>query len=145
MIIFDLSCRHGHRFEAWFQSSEAFEAQCEKGLVSCPECGSTEVRRIPSAVHLARTSGEPAQASANVAVSNPKGELLDAYRKLVAALMANSEDVGREFANEARRIHYLEAPERSIRGQASNEEFEALRDEGIEVLRIAVINKEDLN
>jgi hypothetical protein len=145
MIIFDLSCGHGHRFEAWFQSSEAFEAQCEKGLVSCPACGSTEVRRIPSAVHLARTSGEPAQASANVTVPNPRGELLDAYRKLVAALMANSEDVGREFANEARRIHYLETPERAIRGQASNEEFEALRDEGIEVLRFAVINKEDLN
>jgi hypothetical protein len=76
---------------------------------------------------------------------NPRGELLDAYRQLVAALVANSEDVGKEFAREARRIHYIEAPERSIRGQASNEEFEALRDEGIEVLRIAVINKEDLN
>jgi hypothetical protein len=145
MIIFDLSCQHGHRFEDWFQSSEAFEAQCKKGLVSCPVCGSTGIRRVPSAIHLARTSGEAAQPPANVAVLNPRGELLDAYRKLVAALMTNSEDVGKEFAREARRIHYLEAPERSIRGQASNEEFEALRDEGIDVLRLAVINKEDLN
>jgi hypothetical protein len=78
-------------------------------------------------------------------VLNPQGELLDACRKLVTALIANSEDVGKEFANEARRIHYLEAPERSIRGQASHEEFEALRDEGIDVLRLAVMNKEDLN
>jgi hypothetical protein len=148
MIIFDLNCKHGHRFEGWFQSAEAFDAQREKGLVSCPACGSTEIRRIPSAVHLSRASGEsPSVPSApsGVAVANPRSELLDAYRRLVAALIAGSEDVGAEFADTARKIHYLEAPERSIRGQASDEEFKALRDEGIDVLRIAVINKEDLN
>jgi hypothetical protein len=145
MIIFDLNCEHGHRFEGWFQSAEAFDAQREKGLVSCPACGSTEIRRIPSVVHLSRASVESPPVPAGVAVANPGGELLDAYRRLVAALIAGSEDVGAEFADTARKIHYLEVPERSIRGQASEEEFKALRDEGIDVLRIAVINKEDLN
>jgi hypothetical protein len=152
MIIFDLTCQHGHRFEGWFQSADAFDAQRARKLVSCPNCGSGEIRRVPSAVHLARasesaqpSSPSPLPSPANAAVVNPQGELLNAYRKLVTAVIANSEDVGTEFANEARKIHYLEAPERSIRGQASDKEFETLRDEGIEVLRLAVLNKEDLN
>jgi hypothetical protein len=151
MIIFDLNCKHGHRFEGWFQSADAFDAQLARKLVSCPNCGSGEIRRVPSAVHLARApeaappSATASPSPANAAVVNPQGELLSAYRKLVTAVIANSEDVGTEFANEARKIHYLEAPERSIRGQASDKEFEALRDEGIEVLRLAVLNKEDLN
>jgi hypothetical protein len=146
MIIFDLSCNNGHRFEGWFQSSEAFDAQLARGLVSCPNCASGEIRRVPSALHLTgapEATAPPPPASA--AVVNPKSELSSAYRKLVAAIMANSEDVGAEFANEARKIHYLEAPERSIRGQASDKEFESLRDEGIEVLRLSVIKKEDMN
>ncbi|GHU28128.1 hypothetical protein AGMMS50256_09540 [Betaproteobacteria bacterium] len=150
MIIFDLTCQHGHRFEGWFQSADAFDAQLARKLVSCPNCGSGEIRRVPSAVHLARAPEpapppSPSPSPANAAVVNPQSELLNAYRKLVTAAIANSEDVGTEFANEARKIHYLEAPERSIRGQASDKEFEALRDEGIEVLRLAVLNKEDLN
>ncbi|MFT3964172.1 DUF1178 family protein [Propionivibrio sp.] len=144
MIIFDLTCSNGHRFEGWFQSADAFDAQLADGLVACPFCGSGEIRRVPSAVHLGKTP-EQAPPPANAAVVTPQGELLNAYRKLVSAIIANSEDVGTEFANEARKIHYLEAPERSIRGQASEKEFEALRDEGIEVLRLPVVKKEDLN
>ena len=144
MIIFDLSCNNGHRFEGWFQSSEAFDEQLAGGLVACPFCGSGEIRRVPSAVHLAKAS-EQAPPPANAVVVTPQGELLNAYRKLVSAIIANSEDVGTEFANEARKIHYLEAPERSIRGQASEKEFDALREEGIEVLRLPVLKKEDLN
>jgi hypothetical protein len=144
MIIFDLSCNNGHRFEGWFQSSDAFDAQLARGLVSCPNCASGEIRRVPSALHLTGAS-EAAPPPAAAAVVNPEGDLLSAYRKLVAAILANSEDVGAEFASEARKIHYLETPQRSIRGQASEKEFESLRDEGIEVLRLPVIKKEDMN
>jgi hypothetical protein len=144
MIIFDLTCKHGHRFEGWFQSAAAFDTQLARRLVSCPICGSGEIRRIPSAIHLGKTP-EVEVPPANAAVVNPQGELLNAYRKLVATMIANSEDVGTEFANEARKIHYLEAPERSIRGQASEQEFEALREEGVEVLRLSVLKKENLN
>lgn len=145
MIIFDLTCNNGHRFEGWFQSPDSFDSQLEGEMVSCPVCGSVEVRRVPSAVHLAKASEAPAAASTATAALNPQGELLNAYRQLVSAIVAGSEDVGGEFANEARKIHYLEAPARSIRGQASEQEFEALRDEGIEVLRLPAIKKEDLN
>jgi hypothetical protein len=146
MIIFDLNCHNGHRFEGWFQSAEALDAQRAGGLLSCPVCGSADVRRVPSALHLTRAPEEaPPARPAKAPVADPRAELLAAYRKFVAAIMANSEDVGEEFASEARRIHYLEAPERPIRGQTSDEEFEALRDEGIGVLRVPVPKKEDLN
>lgn len=143
MIIFDLTCSNGHRFEGWFQSPDSFDLQLKEDLVACPTCGSVEIRRVPSAVHLAKAT--EITASANAAAISPQGELLNAYRKLVSAIVANSEDVGTEFANEARKIHYLEAPARSIRGQANEQEFESLRDEGIDVLRLPVVKKEDLN
>jgi hypothetical protein len=144
MIIFDLICNNGHRFEGWFQSADAFDAQLARGLVSCPGCDSGEIRRVPSAVHLGKAP-EPASPPANAAVADPRVELMNAYRKFVAAIMADSEDVGAQFANEARKIHYLEAPERSIRGQTSEKEFDSLREEGIEVLRLPVIKKENPN
>jgi hypothetical protein len=144
MIIFDLACNNGHHFEGWFQSADAFDAQRAGGLVSCPGCGSTEIRRVPSAIHLSGTpeAAPPLAAAARV---DPRGEWLNAYRRLVAAIMTQSEDVGTEFAGEVRKIHYFEAPARSIRGQASEKEFESLCEEGIEVFRLPVIKNEDLN
>ena len=76
---------------------------------------------------------------------SPQGEMLGAFQKLMSAIVANSEDVGTEFADEARRIHYKEVPVRSIRGQASEDDFNSLREEGIEVLRLPTIKKEGLN
>ena len=102
------------------------------------------MRRVPSAVHVARAP-EASSPQTATAVAKPRGEMLEAYHRLVSAIVAGSEDVGTEFANEARKNHYLEAPERSIRGQASEQEFEALRDEGIEVFQIPVSKKEKLN
>ena len=72
-------------------------------------------------------------------------EVITVYQKLISAILSGSEDVGKEFASEARKIHYLEAPARSIRGQATSEEFESLREEGIEVLQFPVLNKDELN
>jgi hypothetical protein len=71
--------------------------------------------------------------------------VLAAYQKLLSAIVSSCEDVGKAFADEARKIHYLEAPQRSIRGEASSEEYESLREEGIEVLRFPGFNKDELN
>lgn len=137
MIIFDLACAHDHRFEGWFQSGGAFERQLAGGHVSCPQCGSTAVRRVPSAVHLA-----PAFKPTALPVDRPKqrnepvDDALATYRKLAALLLSGCEDVGRRFADEARKIHYREAPERSIRGESTAEEYNALQDEGIDVFRL---------
>lgn len=148
MIIFDLCCSHSHRFEGWFASPAEFDKQAANGLVACPVCSDPAVRRVPSAVHLASSLPPPTVAPA--AGKSNAGAMLPAQpaavlRQLVNALLATSDDVGRRFAEEARRMHYHETPARSIRGQASQDEFEALQEEGIEVLRLPVIGKEELS
>lgn len=150
MIIFDLCCEHEHRFEGWFQSCEDFDSQSASRLIACPECASLAVRRVPSMVHLGsqprRATAPTGQTAAAARPSgDPRADVLFAYRALTARLLADCEDVGAAFAEEARKIHYLEAPERSIRGEASSEEFEALRDEGIDVFCLPLLKVKDLH
>ena len=144
MIIFDLACKQEHHFEGWFGSQADYDSQAGKGLISCPQCGSNEIRRVPSAVHLARPSSAPVNHQGEVLPAVPTGTLA-AYRQLMSAIVSNCEDVGNDFAQEVRKIHYMEAPLRSIRGKVSNEDYEGLREEGIEVLRLPIVKKEDLN
>ncbi len=144
MIIFDLSCDQDHPFEGWFQSQANYDSQHESGLISCPRCGSTQIRRVPSAVHLAKPANTP-ESTNELPQINTQSGMLAAYQQLMSVIVANSEDVGKDFALEARKIHYMEAPLRSIRGEASVDDYEALRDEGIEVLRLPGIKKTDLN
>jgi hypothetical protein len=144
MIIFDLACTQDHQFEGWFKSQEDYDSQLSRGFIACPYCNAVEVRRVPSAVHLAKPANAPAPI-VDAPVIQTQAGMLTAYRQLVSAMMTNCEDVGKGFAEEARKIHYQAAPERSIRGEASAADYEALREEGIEVLRLPVVKKEDLN
>ena len=145
MIVYDLICDADHRFEAWFASAEDFERQAGTPMLTCPVCNSGEVRRVPSAVHTARHGREespsPAPDHGHVAAFSERKNVIDALRKI----LAQSENVGQRFPEEARRIHYGEAPRRTIRGQASHEETEALREEGIEVMSLPVPPSEDLH
>lgn len=132
MKIFDLQCEAGHRFEGWFASSEDFAAQRARGLVGCPACGGHEVERIPSATRF--NTGVPAPvAKREEVVRDPGVEAQKLYARLVDEILTRAEDVGAEFPAEARRIHYEDAPARMIRGQATQEEHDALLDEGIPV------------
>ena len=134
MIIYDLNCHHGHSFEGWFHSAESFGQQAEAGLLTCPHCGSAEIQRVPSAVHLSKASVSPTPSGKQNELA-PEEKLL-LLKQVISTLIANSEDVGRDFVREVRRIHYLESPQRAIRGEASREEFEELQDEGIDVLML---------
>jgi len=150
MIIYDLCCDSQHRFEGWFRSAEDFESQLERHLVSCPQCDSEVVRRVPSAVAISSSSpregSESMPPQQSVTAAMPAGsQALALYRQLANIMMTMSEDVGSTFAEEARRIHYKEAPERPIRGQTTGEEYEALQEEGIGVIRLPAIKKEDLS
>ena len=147
MIVFDLLCVKGHRFEGWFNSAADFTSQKERNLLSCPRCNSVEVRKIPSATraNLGAEPPKPApQPTANM-VKTPEMQGKDAfaiaqmlYSRMLDEVLTKTEDVGRDFAEEARKIHYEEAPARAIRGQATNEEHDALVDEGIPVARFPV-------
>ena len=144
MIIFDLMCDEDHPFEGWFLSSESFDRQLASGLISCPQCGSCEIRRVPSAVHVAQPE-ITLEAAVETLDKQAATKMFAVYQQLVSTIIANTEDVGKEFAAEARKIHYMEAPLRSIRGEVSPEEFQSLFDEGIDVMQLPAVKKEDLN
>jgi hypothetical protein len=153
MKVYNLACPLDHRFEGWFASEEDCLAQQDKGMLACPVCDSTEITRMPSAPHIAKSTStdlvipktESASLSGDVVAltgndhSQLEAQVQAAFLKGMRDLMGRSEDVGSSFAEEARKIHYKEAPERSIRGQTTLDEAEALRDEGIEVMAVPFI------
>ncbi|AMO21934.1 DUF1178 family protein [Ramlibacter solisilvae] len=135
MKVLNLQCSLHHAFEGWFGSEDGFQEQLSRGLVECPICGDVGVSKMPSAPRLNLGAAEPQpKRDVMTADANVQAEWL----KLVRHVMANTEDVGEQFAEEARRIHYGESEERGIRGQASREETEALLEEGIGVLPLPV-------
>lgn len=143
-IIYDLECDFAHRFEGWFRSAEDFDSQHGRHLITCPQCGSSGVRKVPSRVNIGSSdqARKSTGAPAGEALPTTKPNTVDVAtafvmaKQVIQALVAHSEDVGERFAEEARKIHYEEAPARAIRGQASPEECEELRDEGIEIVAL---------
>ena len=150
MIVFDLLCDVGHRFEGWFGSAADFASQRTRGLVQCPSCGSGHVERIPSAARFNRGAPEPKARPELKEPPAPTGKTPDMegkdafaiaqmlYSRMLDELLSKSEDVGKEFPAEARRIYYEETPARTIRGQATQKEHEELLEEGIPVARLPV-------
>jgi len=143
MIVFDLACQLGHKFEGWFSSAEDFAGQKKYGILTCPRCGSGSVERVPSATRINVLGGEADKTpAAEVPINKPTRDPIALaqilYSKMVDELLTKSEDVGKEFPAEARRIHNDEAPARAIRGVATQEEHDALEEEGIPVLRLPI-------
>ncbi len=147
MIRFDLKCTDNHVFEGWFGSSADYESQKERGLLECPICGDGRIGKAPMAPNVASrkdfgtrapipvptTSSQEA-----VAAGESDGEITPArmvamLRTLRRHVEQNADHVGAKFAEEARRIHYGEAEERGIYGEATPDEVEDLQDEGIEI------------
>ena len=144
MKVFDLQCVQGHAFEGWFSSEDDFQQQLSTGFLTCPMCGEAHVVKLPSAprLNLSGASERPlpqtvdtqATATGEPVASLPPQALQAAWLHMVRRVMANTEDVGQRFAEEARRMHYGESESRGIRGQATPEQTEELLDEGIAVM-----------
>lgn len=130
MKVYNLSCEHDHRFEGWFSSEGDYLAQASDAVIHCPICDSCSITRLPSAPRLSISGAQEPQAKDTNA--QVQSRILDFVRKVIS----NTEDVGVRFAEEARRMHYNETPERAIRGVASAEEREALSEEGINVISL---------
>jgi hypothetical protein len=142
MIVFDLLCGAGHRFEGWFGSAADFSAQKERHQLTCPSCGSPSVERVPSASRVNLGAPEP-KSPVKAPAKTPEMEGKDPfaiaqmlYSRMLDELLTKTEDVGKEFPSEARKIYYQEAPARAIRGEATAEEHDELVDEGIPVARL---------
>ena len=166
MKVYNLACPLDHRFEGWFASEEDCLAQQDKGMLACPICDGTEITRMPSAPHIAKSGSSKVVSSTELTVANPaaadnsgisgaisgdvvaltggdhsqlEAQVQAAFLKGMRELMGRSEDVGNSFAEEARKIHYKESPERSIRGQTTLDEAESLLEEGIEVMAMPMM------
>ena len=137
MKVLDLTCANAHTFEGWFASDDDHASQVERGLLACPICNDKAITRLPSAPRLGASrhrADVPALPSAEAARTLAQAQWLRGMREV----LKNTEDVGEKFPDEARRIHYGEAAPRGIRGRASPADAEALRDEGIEVVAVAL-------
>lgn len=143
MIVFELICPKYHRFEGWFASSEDFDGQKDRGLLSCPSCGRSDIEKLPTA-KIRTTSSELLPAAGEHQVSTPaKANPPANLQELIDYVLMNTENVGTKFAIEARRIHHHEVPHRNIRGSASRQETEELLDEGIPVMALPIPSRND--
>jgi hypothetical protein len=134
MILFDLRCKDGHAFEAWFRDSAAYDDQVAAGDLACPVCGSAEVTKALMAPAVnSRPKIDGAQAA----------EAMRLWRKVQNHIEKNFDHVGPRFAEEARKIHHGEAEKRSIYGEATKTEAKELRDEGIEVSQMPWLPRHD--
>jgi len=144
MIVYDLICAQEHVFEGWFASSEDYDRQRERTLVRCPLCDDGSVTRRPSA-NIAMGRTEPVAENAAQPTSPEPQKQAAAALTAMRTMMRNAEDVGPRFADEARKIHYEESPQRNIRGQASAQEAVSLREEGVEFMSVPDFLVKDLN
>ena len=146
MKVLNLRCAHDHGFEGWFSSEDDFQAQNQRAAIECPLCGDTGVTRLPSAPRLNLSGARapaavtrhdvPGAASAVAAPDQVPAVVKAQWLQVVRQVLANTEDVGERFPEEARRIHYGETGQRGIRGQASADERPARADEGIEIMAL---------
>jgi hypothetical protein len=137
MKVLNLRCAQSHGFEGWFASEDDFQGQLARGLVQCPVCSSAHVEKLPSAPRLNLSSPREAGPESKVDVSMApelQAQIIQAARTLVA----NTEDVGERFVNEARKMHYGEIAQRNIRGKASFQEAMELLEEGVDVMPMAL-------
>ena len=131
MIIYDLKCRDGHKFEGWFKDRGAFEDQTAKKIIACPVCGNTETALIPSSVSIMSRDSGSAAVKPEAGPSPQK-----ALREFQEYIQKNFDDVGEKFAEVALRIHHGEEGKRCIRGTTTGDEEETLREEGVQFIKI---------
>ncbi len=146
MILYQLRCGNGHEFEAWFRDSITYDSQAKGGDVACPFCSDTRVGKAVMAPNIAPGRSNTREGQHQIAETRAQEvaeKILNAVNSIREHVEETCEDVGDQFAEEAKRIHYGEAEERSIYGEATDEEAEDLDEEGIEFYRLPMSPRRD--
>ncbi len=141
MIVFDLVCEFDHEFEGWFKNASDFESQQTTGLLTCPMCGTDNVIKVPSVSHI--NFGKKEKQLAELIEIQQNAETLS--NKITEYVTNNFEDVGEEFAEVSKKMHYGEEDERNIFGSATLEDALELHEEGIDVIPLPSTKKDKLN
>ena len=146
MIKYRLICNESHEFEGWFRGSDEYDEQAANGHLSCPVCASTAVAKAVMAPNVATSKGSKGVAPSPRQAPGPERqrEIFAALRKLRSEVEARSTYVGERFAEEARKIHFGEAEERPVYGEATLDEVHALSEDGVPVMPLPRLPK-DLN
>jgi hypothetical protein len=139
MIKYSVRCGKNHVFEAWFKDSATFDAQSKSGDIVCPQCGNNLVVKAPMAPRIVKS--QQSDVSHESRAREVAERILEAAVEMRKEVEANCDYVGGQFADEARKIHYGEADERGIYGEASDEETQELDDEGIDVIKLPNVRK----
>jgi hypothetical protein len=140
VIVFELICADRHRFEGWFASAKDFEGQKARGLLSCPVCSDSNIEKLLTA----RIGSSEADATPESAPQPaPPAAQPRSVQAVIDYILLHTENVGKDFPAEARRIHRKETRQRSIRGVATGEETRDLLEEGIAVMPLPVPPRED--
>ncbi len=135
MIAYDLACENEHIFEAWFKDSASFEDQKEKGMIVCPICGSSSIRKHPSSFAILKGSQSNSEGNKQTDIA------LEILKKVQDYVINNTEDVGIKFTETALKMHYGLMEPKNIRGVATEEQEKILKDEGIDFFKIPVPKK----
>ena len=141
MIVFELICGDRHRFEGWFASTHDFESQKAHGLLSCPVCSDSSIEKLLTA-KIGNPGTDPTP-EATVAAVPARTQKPRDLNELIDYVLLNTENVGKEFPAEARRIHHKRAPQRNIRGVATGKETQVLLEEGIAVMPLPIPPRKD--
>ena len=136
MIRYDLVCENEHFFESWFKDSKTYQKQLEANKIACPKCNNSNISKSLMAPGIPKKTNTK---NGNVIANSSSKSINDAIRKIRDEIKKNSEYVGDQFPEEARKIHYNEAEMRSIYGKASKTEITELVDEGIDIIQIPEI------
>lgn len=138
MIVFDLQCSKGHKFEGWFNNTRSFEEQTQRKLLSCPACGDSCIKKILSPVATRARSLEPGNKGEPPSIDYQKLAL-----EVVEYINKSFEDVGSEFTKEALKMHYGVVEKRNILGSATEAEENTLRQEKISFFKIPSLKKQE--
>jgi hypothetical protein len=142
VIKYSLVCDKAHAFDAWFASAAAFDEQKARGIVTCPMCNSADVGKALMAPAVSRPRTENTSVAVPQAAPAIPPQLLEALRAFRRMVVEDADYVGERFAEEARKIHFEDAPERGIYGEATREEVHSLLEDGIEVLPLPSLPEE---
>ena len=136
MIRYDLVCENEHFFESWFKDSKSYQKQLEANEIACPKCNNSNISKSLMAPGIPKKTNTK---NGNVIANSSSSTINNAIRKIRDEIKKNSDYVGDQFPEEARKIHYNEAEMRSIYGKASKKEITELVDEGIDIIQIPEI------
>tara|TARA_Y200000002_G_scaffold355684_1_gene336858 strand:+ start:17 stop:484 length:468 start_codon:yes stop_codon:yes gene_type:complete len=144
MILFDLQCDKSHKFECWFASSADYDKQLKNKMIVCPYCNSTKIQKSLMAPNI-NTKGiaKSRYSKKNNKKKLTQNNLENQIKKFRKYIEKNTDNVGKNFAEEARKIYYGESKSRPIRGESTEKEAQELAEEGIPFSQLPWYKKED--